>query len=162
MVAYFFDSSALAKRYVTETGTRWIQSLTDPAAGNSVYVACITLVELVAAISRRRKNGDLTPADADAALADLRADFVSDYQVIEVTAALVAQAEALAERLALRRYDAVQLLLLSKWPLDAINLTDPGSWWANAHLLPVEFNFLNLFWESPTRNCHPLLFPYLF
>ncbi|HYO99777.1 MAG TPA: type II toxin-antitoxin system VapC family toxin, partial [Pyrinomonadaceae bacterium] len=46
---------------------------------------------------------------ADAALADVRADFVSDYQVIEVTAALVAQAEALAERHTLRGYDAVQL-----------------------------------------------------
>lgn len=110
MVAYFFDSSALAKRYVTEIGTRWVQSLTDQAAGNGVYVARITLVELVAAISRRRKNGDLTPADADAALADVRADFVSDYQVIEVTAALVAQAEALAEKHALRGYDAVQLV----------------------------------------------------
>jgi hypothetical protein len=109
MVAYFFDSSALAKRYVTEAGTAWVQSLTDAAAGNIVYVARITLVELVAAISRRRKNGDLTPADANAALADVRADFVSDYQVIEVTAALVAQAEALAERHALRGYDAVQL-----------------------------------------------------
>lgn len=109
MVAYFFDSSALAKRYVTETGTVWVQSLTDPAAGNIVYVARITLVELVAAISRRRKNGDLTPADADDALTDLRADFVSDYQVIEVTATLVAQAEALAEKHALRGYDAIQL-----------------------------------------------------
>jgi predicted nucleic acid-binding protein len=39
----------------------------------------------------------------------VRADFVSDYQVIEVTAALVIQAEALAERHALRGYDAVQL-----------------------------------------------------
>lgn len=39
----------------------------------------------------------------------MRADFVSDYQVIEVTAALVAGAEALAEKRALRGYDAVQL-----------------------------------------------------
>lgn len=109
MATYFFDSSALAKRYVTETGTPWVQSLIDPALGNGVYVARITLVELVSAISRRRRNGDLTPVAAAAALSDVRADFISDYQVIEVTAALVAQAEALAERHALRGYDAVQL-----------------------------------------------------
>jgi len=109
MATYFFDSSALAKRYVTETGTTWVQSLTDPATGNGVYVARITLVELVSAISRRKRNGDLTPAAAAAALSDLRADFISDYQVIEVTAALIAQAEALAEKHALRGYDAVQL-----------------------------------------------------
>jgi predicted nucleic acid-binding protein len=109
MATYFFDSSALAKRYVTETGTAWVQSLTDPALGNGVYVARITLVELVSAISRRKRNGDLTPAAAAAALSDVRADFASDYQVIEVTAALITQAEALAEKHALRGYDAVQL-----------------------------------------------------
>lgn len=109
MATYFFDSSALAKRYVTETGTAWVQSLTDPASVNGVYVARITLVELVSAISRRKRNGDLTPAAAAAALSDVRADFASDYQVIEVTAALITQAEALAEKHALRGYDAVQL-----------------------------------------------------
>lgn len=109
MAVYFIDSSALAKRYVSETGTAWVQAFTGLASGNSLYVARITLVELVAAISRRRKNGDLTPSDAAAALSDVRADFASDYQVIEVTAALVAEAESLAEKHALRGYDAVQL-----------------------------------------------------
>lgn len=71
MAVYFIDSSALAKCYVSETGTTWVQALTDPASGNSLYVVRITLVELVAAISRRRKNGDLTPAAAAAALSDM-------------------------------------------------------------------------------------------
>lgn len=109
MAVYFIDSSALAKRYVSETGTAWVQALTDPASGNSLYVARITLVELVSAVSRRRKNGDLTPAAAAAALTDIRADFASGYQVIEVTAALIEQAQTLAEKHALRGYDAVQL-----------------------------------------------------
>jgi uncharacterized protein len=109
MAVYFIDSSALAKRYVTETGTHWVQALTDPAAGNSLYIARITLVELVSAISRRRKNGDLTPAAAVDALTDVRADFISGYQVIEVTAGLIEQAQALAEKHTLRGYDAVQL-----------------------------------------------------
>jgi predicted nucleic acid-binding protein len=109
MATYFFDSSALAKRYVTETGTTWVQALTNPAAGHSLYVARITLVELVSAVTRRRRNGDLTPTAADAALADIRADFAADYQVIEIAAALIARADTLAERHALRGYDAVQL-----------------------------------------------------
>ena len=109
MATYFFDSSALAKRYVTETGTAWVQALTDPAAGHDLYVARITLVELVSAIARRKRNGDLTPQDATAALTDVRADFVADYLPIEVTASLVARAEALAEKHVLRGYDAVQL-----------------------------------------------------
>jgi predicted nucleic acid-binding protein len=109
MATYFFDSSALAKRYVTETGTVWVQALTDPAAGRMIYVARITLVELVSAITRRRRNGDLTPIAASAVLADVRADFAAGYQVIEIAAALITRAEALAEQHALRGYDAVQL-----------------------------------------------------
>ena len=105
MAIYFFDSSALAKRYVTETGSAWVQSVIDPAAGHEVYAARITLVELVSAITRRNRNGDLTPHDAAAALADVRADFASGYLSIEVTAALVGQAEALAEKHALDAED---------------------------------------------------------
>ncbi len=62
MANYFCDSSALAKRYVSETGTAWVQALIAPTAGNEVYVARITLVELVSAITRRKRNGDLTPS----------------------------------------------------------------------------------------------------
>src|SRR5207253_1409432 len=109
MAAYFFDSSALAKRYVAETGTTWVQSLADPAAGNSLFVARITLVELVSAISRRKRNGDLTLDATSAAISDIKVDFVSDYQIIEVTTALVTAASALTEKHGLRGYDAVQL-----------------------------------------------------
>lgn len=109
MAAYFFDSSALAKRYVTETGTSWVQSLANPETGNSLFVARITLVELASAITRRQRNGDLIAADATAALTDVKADFASDYQVIEVTADLITAASTLAEKHALRGYDAVQL-----------------------------------------------------
>jgi uncharacterized protein len=69
----------------------------------------ITLVELVSAITRRQRNGDLTLDAATAALSDVKADFASDYQIIEVTATLVTAASALAEKHALRGYDAVQL-----------------------------------------------------
>lgn len=92
MATYFFDSSALAKRDVMETGTIWVQSLADPSSGNSLFIARITLVELVSAIIRRQRNGDLTTADVTSALTDVKADFASDYQIIEVTAALVTAA----------------------------------------------------------------------
>ncbi len=29
---YFIDTSALAKRYITEIGSQWIQALTEPQA----------------------------------------------------------------------------------------------------------------------------------
>ena len=109
MATYFFDTSGLAKRYITETGTAWVQALTDPVAGHHVYVARITLVELVSAITRRERNGDLTPAAAQAALADVRDDFTGQYAVIDITAKLIGAAAGLARIHALRGYDAVQL-----------------------------------------------------
>lgn len=58
MAAFFFDSSALAKRYIAETGTAWVQGI---MTGNRIFAARITLVEIVSAVTRRGRNGDLTP-----------------------------------------------------------------------------------------------------
>jgi len=41
METYFFDSSGLLKRYVNESGTIWVNNLTDPKAKNTLYVARI-------------------------------------------------------------------------------------------------------------------------
>jgi predicted nucleic acid-binding protein len=48
---YFLDSSALIKRYVTETGSAWVTNLIEPTSGNRIYVARITAVEVVSASS---------------------------------------------------------------------------------------------------------------
>jgi predicted nucleic acid-binding protein len=106
---YFLDSSAVVKRYVRETGTAWIQALTAPPASHSLFVVRITLVETVAAVTRRERGGALDPADAATALADFQYDFSRQYRVIEVSAGFVARASSLALRHALRGYDAVQL-----------------------------------------------------
>lgn len=36
MVAYFFDSSALVKRYARETGTAWVLSVVGPEAAHAL------------------------------------------------------------------------------------------------------------------------------
>jgi uncharacterized protein len=105
----FFDSSAIAKRYVNETGTAWVLSLVGPTAGNHNYVARITGVEVVSAVARQRRDGSLSAADAATVLAQFRHDFTTEYRVVEVTPALILTAMALAETHALRAYDAVQL-----------------------------------------------------
>jgi len=61
VAAYFFDSSTLVKRYVYETGTAWVLSVTDPTVGHSIYVARITGVEVVSALTRQTRSGALSP-----------------------------------------------------------------------------------------------------
>lgn len=109
MAVYFFDSSALVKRYVQETGTAWVLSLCDPMANTSLYVARIAGAEVVAAIARRERGGDLSASDAASAIRQFRLEFASMYRIVEITPALVLRAMDLAQTHALRGYDAVQL-----------------------------------------------------
>jgi predicted nucleic acid-binding protein len=109
VTVYFFDSSAIVKRYVRETGTAWVINITDLTMDNRIYVARITGVEVVSAITRQGRGGGLSITDAASAIEQFRYDFVNEYRVIEISQALIDRAMSLAETHALRGYDAVQL-----------------------------------------------------
>jgi predicted nucleic acid-binding protein len=106
---YFLDSSALVKRYVTETGSSWIRDLTDPGARNPLIIARITWVEVLSALARREREGSLTPDDVTQAIRAFRYDLNMQYQVSEIDPALTKTAGDLVVRHPLRAYDAVQL-----------------------------------------------------
>ena len=108
MAAYFFDSSALVKRYVQETGTAWVLRVTDPAAGHSIYVARITSVKVVSALTRQARSGALSPTATATALGAFRHDFTHQYHTVDITPTLLDRAMNMAETHALRGYDAVQ------------------------------------------------------
>ena len=109
MADYYFDSSALVKRYVNEIGSPWVCGLFDPSLGHEAFIAAITPVEIVAAIARRARGRTIAQVDAVAACAQFRADLQTSYQVVELTEAVLTHAMSLAETHVLRGYDAVQL-----------------------------------------------------
>src|SRR5208282_6130714 len=109
MAAFIFDASGIVKRYLTEVGSGWVQGLTDPAAAHEILLTRITRVEIVAAITRRSRGGPVPATAAPALLAQFRHDAAHQYTILEVTPALLADAERLAESHGLRAYDAVQL-----------------------------------------------------
>lgn len=92
MPAYFFDTSALVKRYVHEIGSTWVEAVTDPANGNAIYILCVTEVEVTSAITRRQRGGTLSATDAATALAQFRQDLADEYNTIAVTPALLTTA----------------------------------------------------------------------
>ncbi|OLE52538.1 MAG: hypothetical protein AUG51_17295 [Acidobacteria bacterium 13_1_20CM_3_53_8] len=106
---YFFDSSALVKRYVTEAGSGWVSSLINPTTGNHIFIMRIAAVEVVSAIVRRQRAGNLSVSDMSASLTRFRSELATIYLPVEVSQNLVSNAMALAESHALRGYDAVQL-----------------------------------------------------
>ncbi|HLF28005.1 MAG TPA: type II toxin-antitoxin system VapC family toxin [Anaerolineae bacterium] len=109
MAHYYFDSSALVKRYVAETGTAWVNRVCAASSGHTIYTVRISGAEIVSALFRRAQAGAFALSDAQAAAASFKADFASHFQIVEVTTRLVDNAMALAERHHLRGYDAVQL-----------------------------------------------------
>jgi uncharacterized protein len=105
MPLYFFDSSGLVKRYVYEAGTAWVIRILDPSAGNNVHLVRLTGVEVVAAMTRRVRSSTLSAT----ALRQFRAEFKHRWRILGMTAALIDQAMIMADRHALRAYDAAQL-----------------------------------------------------
>jgi predicted nucleic acid-binding protein len=108
MGLYYFDSSALVKRYAQEVGSSWVISLTDPAAGNEFFTALVTGVEIVSAMARKARLGSMSSPDATAAIGVFKAHFSVEYQVVLMTPAVLERAMNLAESHGLRAYDAVQ------------------------------------------------------
>lgn len=107
--AYFLDTSALVKRYISETGSIWVKAITDPARENDLAIAQITWVEVISALSRRQREGSLSSDDFDSVFQDFRNDFDTQYRVIEVDQMLIQSAGQLVIQYPLRAYDAVQL-----------------------------------------------------
>ncbi len=109
MAIFFCDSSAVVNRYITETGSVWLEATIDPAQGNRVYVARITFVEVISAVTRREKGNHISTTDADNARLQFEQDYLNEFRKVEISEKLINRAANLAKKYALRGYDAVQL-----------------------------------------------------
>jgi predicted nucleic acid-binding protein len=106
---YFFDSSGIVKNYIIEIGTNWVKNIFNSFATNVIYAVSIAEVEVVSAFARRLKGKTLTVGEAAIASAQFKYDFTNDLRVVAVEPILLNRAVNLAEKYALRGYDAVQL-----------------------------------------------------
>ena len=109
MSTYFCDTSALAKRYITETGSAWLTATISPKIGSRVFIAHITIVEIVSAITRKERGGHLSATDAQTAVTTFEQDYIQEFSIVPLMSNLVDEATNLARKYALRGYDAVQL-----------------------------------------------------
>lgn len=101
----FFDTSALAKRYISESGSSLVRTT---LRAHPVSVARITYAELAASVARAFHLAAISEAQRDAILARIAGDF-SRLDVVEIRATLVGLVPGLVVRHPLRGYDAVQL-----------------------------------------------------
>jgi predicted nucleic acid-binding protein len=108
MPVCFLDSSALVKCYVAETGSAWTRSILDDE-NNVIYVASLSRVETISALTRRFRRGDITQAEFDVASEQFQLDLTTQFEIVGLTDQMIEEASALAEKHGLRAYDAVQL-----------------------------------------------------
>ncbi len=104
------------KLYVDEDGSALVRAAVERAS--SVFTVRVSYVEARAAFARQRREGGLTPRELRRVAKSLDRDW-REYGVVEVTESLVDRAGVLAERLALRGFDAMQLAA-------ALELRDAG------------------------------------
>ena len=95
--AYFVDSSALVKRYVLETGSAWVRSITRRRSSTDIFIALITAVEVTSAIARRR-GVTLSAAQASSCLSRFRKHLAGRYLPSQITPTLVTEAMTLANK----------------------------------------------------------------
>jgi predicted nucleic acid-binding protein len=103
----YADTSALVKLYIDEPGRPLVVTSVERAMG-AVVTARVSYAEARAALARYQRTGELTRSELRRIVNDLDRDWES-YSIVEITPALVRRAGTLAERHALRGYDAVQL-----------------------------------------------------
>ena len=107
VTAYFLDSSALVKRYVSEIGSGWIQTVT--ASGQPVLLARICWVEVLSAFARLQREGKWPVSAGATALHAFQYDWDTQYQVVELDQTVTQLAGQLVQHYPLRAYDSVQL-----------------------------------------------------
>jgi uncharacterized protein len=106
LVAVCFDSSALVKLLVEESGSEVAARLWDEA--DTVVTSRLAFPEVSAALAAARRSHRLRPADERRARRSWE-DLWSGTRVIELTDAVAAEAAGLAEQFVLGGADAVHL-----------------------------------------------------
>lgn len=126
MEVAFFDTSALAKRYIIEKGSAWVADFFSDEADSFAYIAEITIVELTSAIVRRSRGGSLSLDTAEELLGLFDGHLLSEYYVLELNSYLIDRARGIAESHGLRAYDAVQLAAAENLNRKQLNDDLPG------------------------------------
>lgn len=106
------DSSAFAKRFIEEEGSAQIEEICFHAAELGLSVLCVP--EIISALNRRRREGNLTSAQYRQAKQRLVKD-VRDADIIQLTPSVIATSIEILESASLRGMDALHIACAIEW-----------------------------------------------
>jgi len=123
MTVYYLDASAIAKRYLREQGSAWIENLVEQVEAHRFVSAAIVSVEVLAAIARAVRAKRVNPRQAQQTIARFSSDAQVYWRTWAITDDVLQRASLLTLRHPLRAYDAVHLAAALIW---ADDLADAG------------------------------------
>ncbi len=134
---YYADSSALVKRHISEAGSAWIEQQFDAASGNRIIATKLSVAEVLSAMNRRRREANITATEYAKFSGDFLSFVETDYEMVELSDAVLFEAQRLLETHPLRAGDAIQLAsaLLANTQLQSANLPALILLASDAHLL---------------------------
>ena len=109
MALYFFDSSALVKRYVHEPASVWVRHTTASASGHLIHLSPLTTAEIASALARRGREGSLSTFERDRLFGTFLIDCSRSYLLLRVEEDVIQRAVSLLRHYPLRTADAIQL-----------------------------------------------------
>lgn len=108
MPAYFFDTSALVKRYAPEPGTETVDQLVE-SGDSHVVITSLAIVEATSAARRKFNQGTFSERDVDDLLATFYSEALSSFEIVPMDETAMALSFDLILEHDLRTLDSVQL-----------------------------------------------------
>ena len=109
MSIYFLDTSALAKRYIGEVGSTWVQNLIRRSSGNTTVISELSTIEFVSLLSRRQREQSISGRDFQLMVTLFLTHIRTQYRIVKTDARVYQIARNLARNYPLRALDSVQL-----------------------------------------------------
>ncbi|MBM4460535.1 MAG: type II toxin-antitoxin system VapC family toxin [Chloroflexi bacterium] len=126
MITYYFDASAIAKRYLREPGNRWVMGLMSAPTANHVTSIELVTVELVSALTKAHRERRISSSYRERLIGRALADSRTDIGLLAVSQTILDLATELATRHPLRAYDAIHLAAVLDWTHDLTEVDLPA------------------------------------
>jgi len=123
MPLYFFDTSALVKRYHVEAGSEKVDEIFNDTEG-VFTIASITIAEFASAFARKLNEGIISEDDLRVCLSEFSKDMISTFWIIDLERSHINKSIPLILKHNLRTLDSLQLaVFLNLSPLNPIMVT---------------------------------------
>jgi predicted nucleic acid-binding protein len=108
VTTYFFDTSALVKRYHEEAGTDQVDDLVEDDE-SEVLISSLTVIESVSAFRRKHNRGELSESEMNQLLGVFFREALDDFVIVPMDESLLTFSFDLVLDDDLRTLDSLQL-----------------------------------------------------